>query len=233
MNENDDIYSVTGKGRLIVKDNRKFIELLSGAPSSEHYQKVEIYGKKQLEKLASDIPMKDKEGIINMALFKSFQSFDDEAETNFLTYFSSKLRGEVSDYRNKRDSMMNKVHKMINEERDSYKNIYNSETESNELEKVTEETPETILFAEDIYRRKMQAFRMAYSGIPLYSQYILNRIIELKEKLDYIAMNEGMTVTELTKLRNFALSLILSRVLRSKHLDDDEKDEIKREHGLI
>ena len=232
MNE-EEIYSVSTTGRLLVKDNKKFIELLSGAPSSEHYQKVEIYGKKQLEKLASDIPMKDKEAIINMALFKSFQSFDVDAGANFLTYFSSKLRGEVSDYRNKRDSMLNKVHKMVNEERDSYKNVYNGEKEQNDLEKVTNDTPETIMMAEDIYRRKMQAFRMAYSGIPLYSQYILTRIISAKEKLELIALNEGMTVAEITKLRNFALSLILSRVLRSKHLDEEEKDEIKAEHGLI
>lgn len=231
MNEQES-YSVSSSGKLHIKDNKKFIELISGAPSSEHYKKIEIYGKKQLEKLASDIPMKDKELIINMSLFKSLQSFDDDAGANFLTYFSSKLRGEVSDYRNKRDSMMNKIHKMVNEEKESYKNVFNPDTEENKLEKITEETPETILFAEDIYRRKIQAFRMAYSGIPLYSQYVLNRIVDLKEKLDYIAMQEGMSVAELTKLRNYALSLILSRVLRSKHLDDEEKEEIKREHGL-
>jgi len=231
MTNRENIYSVSKQGRLSVKDNKAFLNLLAGT-DTDTYEKLTIYAKKQLQKSATDIPIKDKDQIINFAIFKTFQDFDSEAGSNVLTYFTSKLRGEVSDYRNKRESMMNKVHALVNHERDAYKNVFNSDREENELEKVTEETPETILFAEDIYRRKIQAFRMAYSGIPFYSQYILNRIVELKETLDYIASEENMSVMELTKIRNHALSLILSRVLRSNHLDEDEKNEIKKEHGL-
>lgn len=231
MENKENIYSVSKKGRLTVKDNKGFLNLLAGT-DTDTYEKLTIYAKKQLQRSATDIPIKDKDQIINFAIFKTFNSFDNEAGSNVLTYFTSKLRGEVSDYRSKRESMTNKIHALVNNERDSYKNIYNEDKGENEIEKVTEETPETILFAEDIYRRKIQAFRMAYSGIPLYSQFILTKIVELNETLETIANEEGMSVMELTKIRNHALSLILSRVLRSKHLDEDEKNEIKAEHGL-
>jgi hypothetical protein len=36
----------------------------------------------------------------------------------------------------------------------------------------------------------------------------------------------------LSKIRNYALSLILKRVLRSNHLTEDEKEEVKQEHGI-
>ena len=217
-------------GRLYIKDDQKFLEALSGSPDPEVYAKFEVYGKKYLENAASDIPMKDKISIINMALFKGFSSFNKDSGAKFLTYFTSKLRGEVSDYRNKRTSMLNKVHNIINSEKDSY--VYVPTDSGNMLDKVTLDSPESLLFAEDMYRRKIQAFRMSYSLIPLYSQYILSLITEQRESLAAIAIQEGLTTDKVKFIRNSALSLILSGVLRSNHLDEDEKNSIREEHDI-
>lgn len=233
--EENAIYSVSKTGRLYVKDNLKFLELLSGT-DKDVYFKLKAYGKKILSIKALDIPHNDQDMVINWAIVKLMQGYDATAGANLLTYFNSKLQGEISDFRNKRDSMTRKVHKMVNEQNadgESYQYSFNKETQSNDIDIITEETPETILVAEDIYYRKLQAFRMAYSGIPKYSQTILNTIAMSEFKLQDIADQEGMSITELTKIRNYALSLILSRVLRSNHLTDEEKDEIKEEHGIM
>lgn len=232
--ERTEIYRTTASGRLYVKDNLKFLELLSGA-DKEVYTKLKLYGRKILTNKAQDLPFGDQDMIINWAIVKLMQGFDNEAGANLLTYFNSKLKGEVSDFRNKRDSLTRKVHKMINEpnKTEGYVYSFNSDTQSNEIDKITEETPETLMISEDVYYRKLQAFRMAFSGIPKYSQYILNAVVESPLTLEELSEQENISTTELTKIRNYALSLILSRVLRSNHLTDEEKQEIKDEHGLI
>jgi hypothetical protein len=232
--EKTEIYRTTTSGKLYVKDNLKFLELLSGA-DKDVYTKLKLYGRKILTNKAQDLPFGDQDMIINWAIVKLMQGFDNEAGANLLTYFNSKLQGEISDFRNKRDSLTRKVHKMINEanEVEGYVYSFNSDTQSNEIDKVTEETPETIMISEDVYYRKLQAFRMAFSGIPKYSQYILNAVVESPLTLEELSEQENISAIELTKIRNYALSLILSRVLRSNHLTDEEKQEIKDEHGLM
>jgi len=113
-----------------------------------------------------------------------------------------------------------------------YLKSFDKDAQETTLEKVDLETPENKLLADDIYRRKIQAFRMAFSGLPLYSQNILNRIVSSREKLYELAESEGVSIQEISKIRNYALSLILVRVLRSNHLDDEEKEEIIREHNI-
>lgn len=232
--EKTEIYRTTTSGKLYVKDNLKFLELLSGA-DKDVYTKLKLYGRKILTNKAQDLPFGDQDMIINWAIVKLMQGFDNEAGANLLTYFNSKLQGEISDFRNKRDSLTRKVHKMINEanETEGYVYSFNSDTQSNEIDKVTEETPETLMISEDVYYRKLQAFRMAFSGIPKYSQYILNSVVESPLTLAELSEQENISTIELTKIRNYALSLILSRVLRSNHLTDEEKQEIKDEHGLM
>lgn len=224
-------YEVSSSGRLKINDSSKFLQLLSET-DNDTYHKLKAYGKKTLNAKATDIPFGDQDAIINWAIVKARQGFDPDAGTNFLTYFSDKIRGEISDFRNKKISMTKKIHKMVNENESEYVYDFNSETKQNEIDHITEETPETMLLAEDIYRRKLQAFRMAYSGIPKYSQYILNQIIDDARKIEEISSQENISEKELTRIRNHALSLILSRVLRSNHLTEDEKEEIKKEHGL-
>ncbi len=229
-----EVYSIGSTQRLYIKDNVKFLQLLS-ATDKDAYLKLKAYGKKILNVKAPDLPFGDQDAVINWAIVKLMQGYDATAGANILTYFNSKLQGEISDFRAKRDSLSKKVHKMVNEskENESYQYSFNHETQTNEIDIVSEENPETILISEDVYYRKLQAFRMAYSGIPKYSQAILNAIAMSEFNLQEIADQEEMPISELTKIRNYALSLILSRVLRSNHLTDDEKEEIKEEHGII
>jgi len=227
----NDIYEQKG-GRLNVKNSRKFLELISGT-DKDTYEKLMIFGKKNLNQKATDIPFMDQEMIINFAIVKTINGYDPEAGTNVLTYFTNKLRGEVSDYRNKRDSMLNKVHKLANSGEEDYSKSFDKESQTTTFEKVELETPEEKMISEDIYRRKMQAFRMAFSGIPLFSQNILNQIVISKQKLYELAERENVSVAEISRIRNHALSLIFARVLRSNHLNEDEKDEIRKEHNLI
>lgn len=234
--DNSHIYDMK-KERLVVKDNKKFLELLTGTDPDSH-AKLSTYAKKIICSKAADIPHGEHKAISNMAILKALQSYNEEAGSNFLTYLTNKIRGEISDYRNKKDSMLRKVHKMVNYENtvdngESFAYVYDKDSESNTLDKITEETPETILFADDIYYRKIQAFRMAYSGIPAYSQFILTRLIDSDLKLKDVAEQEKMTTAEITRMRNYSLSLILNRVLRSNHLTSEEKEEMKIEHGIV
>jgi len=230
--DREEIYEQSSTGRLNIKNSRKFLELLSGT-DRDSYEKLMIFGKKNLAQKATDIPFQDQEMIINFAIVKTMRGYDPKAGTNLLTYFTNKLRGEVSDYRNKRTSMLNKVHKLANSGEQTYAKTFDKETQTSSFEAIDTETPEDKLIADDIYRRKLQAFRMAFSGIPQYSQNILNRIVISKEKLYELAEKEGVSVQEISRIRNHALSLIFVRVLRSNHLDEEEKEEIKREHNLI
>jgi len=220
------------KGRLKIKDDAKFLEALSASPDPKLYAQVERYCKKILESKATDIPMQDKIAIISMAIFKAFKGFDKNAGAKFQTYLTNKLRGEVSDYRVKRESMNKKVNKMLNENREDYVYDINPGAEENGLIQLTNDTPETELITNDMYRRKIQAFRMSFSSIPRYSQYILNLIVEDRTSLQKIAFQEGISEEKVKLIRNSALSLILSGVLRSNHLDLDEKNEVRLEHGL-
>jgi DNA-directed RNA polymerase specialized sigma subunit len=229
------VYQTNKRGHLQIKDSNKFLELLSGT-NSDAFNKIKIYAKKNLALKAQDVPLQDQDSIIHWALVKTMQSFDSTMNVNLLTYFSIKLKGELSDYRNKRDSMTRKVHKMINEPGDSnnseYVYTYDKDSDANTLEGITNETGETKLIADDIYRRKLQAFRMSFSQLPRYTQQILNSIVLTKSTLENIAEKEELSYTDLIKIRNHGLSLILTKVLRSHHLTDDEKDEIKKEHDL-
>ena len=226
----EEIYEERKNGRLNVKNSQAFLTLLSGA-DKDSYDKLFKLGLKQLQ-TASDIPHLDRPMIINFAIVKTLNGFDNTAGANILTYFTSKVRGEVSDYRNKRDSLGRKISKLALSGEKDYAVSFDNDTQETTIQEVTMETPEDILVAEDIYRRKLQAFRMAFSGIPLFSQNILTRIVDDKETLAELAQKEQISIQEITKLRNYALSLILSRVLRSKHLDEEEKEEIKRDHNI-
>lgn len=235
--ETNEIYATNSTGRLQIKNSLEFIKLLSGAEKT-HYQALFKYAKKVLNKKADDIPHKEQSILIDWAIVKLMIGFDNDSGANLLTYFTYKLDGEISEYRNKRDSMTKKIHKMVNEassmnEGESHVYVYNQETGQNELDKITEETPETVMLAEDIYYRKLQAFRMAYSGIPKLSQQILNECVSSDYTMEELAAVKNMTKMQLEKIRNNSLSLILSRVLRSNHLTEEEKQEIKEEHGLV
>jgi hypothetical protein len=230
--EENKVYTLGTNKRLKINDNSKFLQLLSET-DNDTYMQLKTYGKKIMNARATDVPFNDQDAIINWAILKARSGYDPECGSNFLTYFNDKLRGEISDFRAKKNSMVKKIQKMVIESTGDYVVDFDQVSQQNTIDEITIDTPETILIAEDMYYRKLQAFRMAFSGIPKYSQYILNQIVDSSAKLKELSTQEEMSAKELTRIRNHALSLILSRVLRSNHLTEDEKDEIKKEHGLV
>lgn len=230
-------------GRLTITDSEKFIKMLASDaefsenydPSKndplEHYDALKKFGIKQLHTTAGDIPYSEHEFVINFAIAKTIKDFDPKFETNLLSFFWGKLRGEVSAYRSKRDRMQEKIIKVINDN-DSVEYVYqNEDDKENTLIAVDTMNPEEQLIETDTHNRQMKALKMAFSGIPRDLQVILFEIgngRKVREISEMLHIDE----LEISRKRNQGLSLILQRVLRSKHLSDIEKKEITDLHDI-
>jgi len=247
-NSTGTIYYREQTGNLKIKDDKQFIKLIM-LNDEEAYKALEIYAKKILKDSYPDVPYEKYDDIVLIAIAKALHGYDPDKGAGILTYLTSKIRGEVSDWRYQKNADERKVIKEVNANRDSY--MFQSTKDSNEVTvlQVTNETPEDKVIEEDIYTRQLKAFRMAYSQLPMFSQYILNRLImeqgetyeedgKVKKKkenyiIESLANDLNITKHKVTELRNFALSLILIKVLRSTYLTEEEKNKIKEVHGLI
>jgi len=249
-NSTGTIYYREKTGNLKIKDDKKFIKLIM-LNDEEAFKALEIYAKKILKNSYPDVPYEEYDDIVLVAITKALQGFNPDKKAGILTYLTSKIRGEVSDWRYRKNADERKIIKEINTNRDNY--MFQSTKDRNEVTiiQVTNENPESKIIEEDIYTRQLKAFRMAYSQLPMFSQYILNRLVmeqgeeyndEEKEKIrtkkeNYVVQslaNElNMTKHKIIGLRNFSLSLILTKVLRSTYLTDKEKEKIKEIHGLV
>jgi hypothetical protein len=231
-------YEINKKtGRLTINDSEQFIKMLASTDSAEedsmeHYEVMKKYGLKQLHNIAGDIPFGEYEYIINFAIAKTIKDFDGKFETNLLSFFWDKLRGELSAYRSKRDRLHDKVVKLIqNEEGVEYVYQKDKQSEENYVIPVEEQTMEEQLMESDLYQRQMKALKMAFSGIPRELQIILHEIGNGKKVREIADMLESTTF-EVSRKRNQGLSLILQRVMRSKHLSEDEKKELATLHDI-
>ena len=225
------VYYQEKSGKLRIKDSVGFLKLLSGADENS-YRKLEEYAKKILNKKAPDIPQRDQPLIINMAITLAFSQFDENANTNFLSYFYSKLRGEISSYRAKKKSMIDKVNRLANSGQINFQTSFDEKSGQNKIEEVDLNTEEQAI-AEDLYKREVTAFRMAFGSIPLYYQYILNLIAQTGITRKTISEMEDIEPAKVDKIINTALSLILTKVLRSNHLDEEEKKQIMIRQGIL
>ncbi len=231
MSQNQKVFE-TKNNRLKIKDNGAFLQMLSGL-DSEAYLKLREYGFKYLNKYGRDIPTEERESLVGFAIAKAKDSFDPKKDTNFLTHFTNKLRGEVSIFRDKATSLSKKIKAAITNEREDYAFSYKKDTGTTVMEKVENESEEDKLLAVDLYRRQLQAFRMAFSSLPLDLQYILVRSTEKGVSFEKISEEMKESKSNIVYLRNTALSLILQKVLRGNHLTEEEKEEIKVSHGLV
>jgi len=249
-----DIIEIENSGRLRLHDSVTFVKILSlNEPElielakkneairvlMEKYSQKELikllitYARKQLNN-TGDIPTQDLDYIIHTAIAKALTEYDASKGTNFLSFYWEKLRGEVTNYRIIRDRQLKRVKKMINEEVEtgvSYKYQKNKETEENFVEAVELESPEEKYSREDLRRRQMAAFRMAFSNLPRLLQLILYEIAEGRS-LEELSNMLGYTKQEITLYRNQGLSLIFQKILRSKHLDREEKEDLIKTHEL-
>jgi len=111
--------------------------------------------------------------------------------------------------------------------------IYQKDKEGDEnyLIAIEDQTMEEKLIEEDLYHRQMKALKMAFSGIPRELQIVLHEIGKGR-KVREISDMTGESNFEISRKRNQGLSLILQRVMRSKHLSEDEKVEIANLHDI-
>lgn len=227
-------------GRLTITDSEQFIKILAAEDENhnnqdvlDHFEALKKYGFKQLHNSATDIPYGEYEYIINFAIAKTVKDFDPAFNTNLLSFFFDKLRGELSAYRSKRDTLQEKVFKVMRENEGGIDYVYqkDSSTEENYVVPVESQSPEDKLLETDLYQRKMKALKMAFSGIPRELQFILHEIGNGK-KIKDIAELTNSTNFEVSRKRNQGLSLILQRVMRSKHLTEDEKVELAELHDI-
>jgi len=233
------IYEVDKKsGRVKINDSEKFIKILAfgseedvSVEMEEHYDIMKNYSKKQIGKIASDIPYSEYDYIINMAIGKAIKDFDPTQNTNILSFLWEKLRGEITSYKTKKQSLQNKVFKTLENNKDEYIYQKDKKTNENTLEHVDMESLDKKLEREDFHRRQIKAFKMALSGIPRRLQFILEKVSEGKKTRE-IAEMLGLEEFIVSRDRNKGLSLILQRIMRSNHLMEDEKKKIADFHGL-
>jgi len=230
--------SYSEEGKFVINDSKVFISMLHGdtEENSQYYKLLTDFAFKQKPKLAPEIPPYDYQNVVNFAIVKAINGFSAEKGAKLQSYFWEKLRGEISAYRSKQHSLQKKVIAMIEEGEQNgieyaYQKGAGANGEENYLEAIDMESTEDKIVKEDKYRRQIKAFKMAFSGIPREIQVILNEIAKGKN-IAVIASILGMDSTEVSQKRNYGLSLILQRVMRSKHISDDEKIEVAELHGF-
>jgi len=249
LNANENKYYAIDQnnGRLTINDSEGFIKILSADLNSqnskeespiEYYNLLKQLGLKQLNKVAStDIDKGDFEYIINYAIAKTVRDFDINEGANLTSFFWNKVKGEVSAYRSKRDIMQKKVVKIIKESEDmdyGYEkdnSSKSSDTMSNNLIALENETEEDKLMNENLYFRRIKAVKMAFSTLPRDLQIVLNQIAN-GVSIKGIAKALGEEEINISKKRNQGLSLILQKILRSKHLDEEEKNDLIIFHNI-
>jgi len=226
------------EGKFVIEDSKTFISMLHGntIENSIHYKLLTDFAFKQKSKLAPEIPTYDYSYIINFAIVKAINGFCEEKGAKLQSYFWEKLRGEISAYRSKQNSLQKKVFAMIDEgcgENVEYVYQKGAGANGNEnyLEAVDIESTFDKIEKHDQYRRQIKAFKMAFSGIPRELQIILNEIGKGKN-IKTIASILNLSSIEVSQKRNYGLSLILQRVMRSKHISNEEKIDVAELHGF-
>lgn len=231
----EEIAEITNSGRLKIRSDADFIKTLTansvGDETNDVYKKLQDYAYKNLSIKAGDIPSKDKELLINFAITKTLADFDSE-KASLLTHFNNKLRGEVKAYRDKKQALARKIQSFANNTgvRDGI--IYNPDTKENELIYKADGLEEAVI-QEDTYYRKIKAIKMAYYDIPLFLQEIINISILRPDVRKKLTERFNLSSQKILELRNYGLSLVLTKVLRSKHLSEEEKNELKNELHIV
>ena len=244
LNSIDNVYYKEKNGNLKIKNDTKFRKLILDS-DEEAYKTVEIYVKKILNN-NPNIPYDKYEDISIMAITKALHDYNPDKGAGFLTYLTLKVKAEIKDYSYKRYADEKKVIKEVNDNKDNYIFENNKDKDNISIVSIDNENPEDKMIKEDKSIRQLKAFRMAYSQLPMFSQYILNRLILMQEtsyKNDKKRIKENFAVETLSnelgivkykimEIKNFALSLILTKILRSSYLTEEEKYEIKEYHSL-
>lgn len=223
----EESYILDDKSKLSIKDTKRFINMLSSSDSEEsqnHYTVLKTYALKQMVKFdVKGIPSSDYTYIIDLAIAKALVGYSDEYNNQFLSYFYSKIQGEVSAYKAKSFASDRKLLKYANEDSGAYAYQKSMDTNENELIAIDSNHMGEQIGEEDLYIRQMRAFKMAYSGIPMELQNILH-LVASGYTIKAISKLINRDDLYVSKARNQALSLILQRIMRGNHLTASEKD---------
>lgn len=206
---------------------------MMGISDKEDYDAEVEYGLKQFFTFRRSYPSlpggeEFANNIVTQALIKSVFSFNNEMGTQFNTHFYNKIRGEITTYIKKQETTQRYANKLV-----ASGDIKIKFTEEGfEAESVVEGSMDQILVEEEEYRRKMTATSMSKSELPMLLQKVLYAVLEY-DKLRNAADVLDMEIQDIKVFRNHALSLVLKKVLRSKHLTTEERNDMKKDFNLI
>lgn len=232
----EEVFTLEGNN-LKIKDGPKFISMFYGddEDSKTAHKILSDFAFRQKNKIAPELNGEEYSQIVNFSIMKAIKDFKEEKGAQLNSYFFVKIRGEVKHFRDKRDALQRKVIKVINEDEGegvSYEYQKGSGDDgANSLEKVDNLHADDRIIKEDRNYRQIKSFKIAFSGIPKEMQYVLHAIADGK-KIAFIAAEFGVDEYKIQEIRNGGLSLILQRVMRGRHLDEEEKREVAELHGI-
>lgn len=241
-----DAFEKDDRGRLVIKDSTIFARMIAFTDTNnmstpqavEVYSMLKEYGFKQFPAIAAElncqVPFAEVGPMLDFAIAKTIKEFDASKGGEITTVLYNRIKSELTTYKQQQASLRKALAERIQNPEDGseYARVYNEDLQANEVILIESETTEEKYERSDLFRRQMIAFRMAFSGLPLLTQTILYAT-GLGKTLTEIKNMVSLEETKVNALRNRGLSLLLQRVLRSRHLDDSEKLEVLKLHGLV
>lgn len=218
----------------VPKNDITIATAMIGIDGTEDYDKIIEYGTKSFYKMRNGYPSLpgDKEfaaWIVSQAMVEAVFSFRPDEGAQFKTYFYSKILGVITKYIKKGESTQNYGKHLLK----SGEVVLTVEKDGDvSSDSITDGDLAEFIDQEEALQRRMTATRMAKSDLPMLLQRVLYAILEY-DKTSEASQVLNMPTNEIKALRNNALSLMLKKVIRSKHLHTEEQDEIKKEYQLI
>lgn len=215
--------------------DKKYIFAMLGIESKEDFEKImdtakkffHTIKKKEYHTIPSDVDFVDM--IVDNAFLKAVEEYSFSKNASFSTLLYNKVRGEMYKYLSKQRTIQKYGENEL--KGGAYLKNY-GEDDKVHIEAVDNNTPEAIAIEDDIYRRRIKANQMARSELPAMLQRVLSIVLEY-EKLSDAADVLGLSVSELRKLRNMAISLLDKKVSRSSHLSPEDREYFKKKYELI
>jgi len=169
--------------------------------------------------------------IVYDALLMTAETFDPSFGADPKSHFYNKIKGEMFKWLSRR--MTENKHAATLDEGGEL--MFERDKEGARVAVVAtreEEDVLRVLEKDDSVRRKIAANRMAMGELPFEHQAVLEMAVE-HDSIQTAAEVLGIDVDEFRLRRDKALSLLLKKVIRSKHLHEDEREEVKRQYHLI
>lgn len=203
---------------------------------NEKYNSIISYGIKIYYKVKSSqypwMPTENSiiEDIVSDALLIATENYDEESGMQFESFFYQKIQGEMHKWSSKRRTENKYLKEVAGQDGDIHRAFLNGEMR---IEITTEESKDILaqLEKEDNVKRKVKANSIALGDLPFDHQIVLKMFME-GESYSNMAEILGVSEDEVKARRDIALSLLLKKVLRSKHLNDEEKKEIAELYGI-